>query len=80
MATIPSLRPNIKRLIASGQCKLIINNHYLNMKRLFLALTMSLGAIASMAQVNFFEGSLSEAIKKAKTEEKLVVVMCSATW
>lgn len=50
------------------------------MKRLFSTLMMVMGSIGLFAQVNYFEGSLKEAFKKANTEDKLVIVMCSATW
>lgn len=50
------------------------------MKKIFLICTMWLLSLASIAQVKFFEGSLNDAIAKAKAEKKLVLIMGSATW
>lgn len=50
------------------------------MKKLFLVATFLVCTIAAMAQVNFFKGTLKEAIEKAKNENKTVIVLASATW
>lgn len=48
-------------------------------KMLFLAL-MLFSAVGAMAQIQFEEGSLKEALAKAKAENKLVMVIGSTTW
>lgn len=47
-------------------------------KMLFLAL-MLFSAVGAMAQIQFEEGSLKEALAKAKAENKLVMVIGSTT-
>ncbi len=44
------------------------------------AIAMMVIGVMGYAQVELFEGSLSEAIAKAKADNKLVTVLASATW
>lgn len=50
------------------------------MRKLLLIATFVVCSLATMAQVTFFEGSLKEAIAKAKSENKTVIAMGSTTW
>ena len=50
------------------------------MKRIFSVIVMLLISSSLMAQVQFETGNLKEAIAKAKAENKLVMIMASATW
>ncbi len=50
------------------------------MKKLISVIAMFVIGVMAYAQVNPFEGSLNEAIAKAKEENKKVIVLCSATW
>lgn len=50
------------------------------MKKLFLVTAFLVSSIAVMAQVKFFDGTIKEAMKKAKTENKNIVVLASTTW
>ena len=50
------------------------------MKKLFFAVAMLFLSSSVMAQVEFENGSLKEAIAKAKADNKLIMVMGSATW
>ena len=50
------------------------------MKKLFFAVVMLLASSSLMAQVQFETGNLKEAIAKAKAENKIVMIMGSATW
>ena len=50
------------------------------MKKLLFTLVMLFTVSGLMAQVKFEEGNLKDAIAKAKAENKLVIVMGSATW
>lgn len=50
------------------------------MKKLFLAVIMMVSSLAVMAQVENFKGNLSEAIAKAKAENKKVMLIVSTTW
>ena len=50
------------------------------MKKIFHVVVMLLISSSLMAQVKFEQGDLKEAIAKAKAENKLVMIMGSATW
>lgn len=50
------------------------------MKKLFLAIALILVTNGLMAQVKFEESNLKTAIEKAKAENKMVMVIGSATW
>ncbi len=50
------------------------------MKKIILALVAVVSVSALFAQVKYSDLSLSEAIVKAKSENKKVLVMGSATW
>lgn len=50
------------------------------MRRLFLVTAFLMSSIAVMAQVKFFNGSIKEAMKKAKAENKNIMVLASTTW
>ncbi|MDB4655618.1 DUF255 domain-containing protein [Flavobacteriales bacterium] len=50
------------------------------MKHLLLVLGLFLGSLFANAQVNFFEGSLQEAVAKAKDENKFLFVDCYTDW
>ena len=48
-------------------------------KLLFIMMTLLVSSNV-MAQVQFESGNLKESIAKAKAENKIVMIMCSATW
>ena len=50
------------------------------MKKIFYVVVMLLITSSVMAQVKFEPGNLKEAIAKAKAENKIVMIMGSATW
>lgn len=51
------------------------------LKKYFVLVLFCLGSICSQAEgIEFFQGSLQDALKKAKSENKLVFVDFMATW
>jgi len=50
------------------------------MKKIILSLVAALFSFSAMGQVVYQNLSLDQAIEKAKATNKLVMVICSATW
>ena len=50
------------------------------MKHLLLVFGLFLGSLFANAQVNFFDGSLQQAVTKAKEEKKFLFVDCYTDW
>lgn len=50
------------------------------MKKIFFAIVILFMSSSLMAQVQFESKSLKESVVKAKAENKIVIIMASATW
>ncbi len=50
------------------------------MRKLFLMLALAVISVTAFSQVKYFDGTLAEAVAKAKNEDKKVLIMASATW